>query len=328
MSQDNWIEAKNLPLEEWLALVYAPPKDKVFLQRAFPSDTHRDEYMLSVQIRSHDEVLKLLQAFLVRSTSFDFFDELSFQSLIHAYNSDRERFEKMFSHTYYRRLINYFRVSRKIYPWEGNTWILDLLPHSPKIALEALNAYIFAHIPVLPDTVLYGLWDAEEIIRAKYIGLPKTQSDKIAVLQDLSPRNFEHLTERLYSSMDYETWLTQPTRDGGRDIIAKINIGAKQEFLLIECKRYADTIDVGKVRELYGVVNSEKANRGVLVTSGRFTIDAQKFADDNSIQLIDGDKFVLLLNEHLGANWFQKLDRIIAESEKHYQETRSQKKAK
>ena len=64
------------------------------------------------------------------------------------------------------------------------------------------------------------------------------------------------------------------------------------------------------------------------MTSGRFTIDAQKFADTNSIQLIDGDKFVLLLNEHLGANWFQKLDRIIAESEEHYQETRSQKKAK
>jgi restriction system protein len=96
--------------------------------------------------------------------------------------------------------------------------------------------------------------------------------------------------------------------------------------LLIECKRYADTVDVGIVRELYGVVNSEKANRGVLVTSGRFTHDAQKFADDNSIQLIDGDQFVLLLNEHLGANWFQKLGRIIAESEKHYQETRIQKK--
>jgi HJR/Mrr/RecB family endonuclease len=89
--------------------------------------------------------------------------------------------------------------------------------------------------------------------------------------------------------MEYQTWLTQPTRDGGRDIIAKINVGAEQEFLLIECKRYADTIDMGKVRELYGVVSSEKANRGVLVTSGRFTLDAQKFADDNSMQLINGD---------------------------------------
>jgi restriction system protein len=149
MSQDNWIEAKNLPLEEWLALVYDPPNDKVFLQRAFPSDKHRDEYITSVQSRSHDEVLKLLQAFLVRSTSFNFFDKINFESLTYAYNSDHDRFEKMLSHTYYQRLINYFKVSRLIYPWEGNTWILDLLPHSPKIALEGLNAYIFAHIPVL-----------------------------------------------------------------------------------------------------------------------------------------------------------------------------------
>jgi restriction system protein len=325
MSQDNWIEAKNLSLEAWLALVYDPPKDKLFLQRAFPSDKHRDEYMASVQSRSHDEVLKLLYAFLVRSTSLKVIDELNFESLIYAYNANHERFEKMISHTYYWRLINYFRVSKQIYPWEGNTWVLDLLPHSPRIALEGLNAYIVAHFPILPDTVLHGLWDAEEIIRAKYIGLPKTQSDKVAMLLDLSSRNFENLTERLYSRMAYETRLTPPTRDGGRDIIAKINIGAKQEFLLIECKRYADPIDVGKVRELYGVVSSEKANRGVLVTSSRFTLDAQKFADDNYIQLIDGDKFILLLNEHLGTNWFQKLDRIITESEKHYQETRSQK---
>jgi restriction system protein len=325
MSEKNWIDAKNLTLAEWLDLVYDPPKDKLFLQRAFPSDQHRDEYIATNQSRSHDEVLKLLHSFLIKSTLFDFFDEINFQSLTDAYNSNYERFEKMISHSYYRRLINYFRVSKQIYPWEGNTWVLDLLPYSPKVALEGLNAYIFAHIPILPDMALQGLFDAAEIIRAKYIGLPGTQSDKVAMLLDLSSRQFEHLTERLYHSMDYDTWLTPPTRDGGRDIIAKINDGAKHEFLLVECKRYADTVDVGIIRELYGVVNAEKANRGVLVTSGKFTPDAEKFAGSNSIQLIDGDKFVMLLNEHLGANWVQKLDRIIAESEQHYQATKQAK---
>jgi restriction system protein len=327
MTHEDFIDAEKLSLDEWLDLVFNPPKGKLFLRRAFPSDRHRDEYIATIQKRSHDEVRRLLHSFLVKSTSVDIWDELNYSSLLHAYKTDRERFERMFNHTYFRRLANHFKVSKEIYPWEGNTWILDLLPHSPKLALEGLHAYTFAHIPVAPDMVLQGLFDAEEVIRAKYIGLPETQSDKVAALFDLSSRQFEHLTERLYHSMGYDTWLTKPSRDGGRDVIAKINDGARHEFLLVECKRYLGTVDVGIVRELYGVVNSEKANRGVLVTSGKFTPDAQKFADDNSMQLINGDKFVLLLNEHLGANWFQKLARIMTESEQHYLETRKSAKS-
>ena len=83
---------------------------------------------------------------------------------------------------------------------------------------------------------MQGLFDAEEVIRAKYVGLPKTQGDKVALLLDLSSRQFEQLTERLYHSMGYDTWLTQPSRDGGRDIVAKIDDGARHEFLLVECK--------------------------------------------------------------------------------------------
>ena len=145
MTETNFIDAKNLTLEEWLKLVYNPPKDKFFLQRAFPSDKHRDEYIATIQDRSHDDVLNLLYSFLIKSGSFDL-DEIRFQSLIYACKSNYELYVKMISHSYYQRLISYFTFSKEIYPWEGNTWVLDLLPHSPKAALEALNAYIFAHI--------------------------------------------------------------------------------------------------------------------------------------------------------------------------------------
>jgi hypothetical protein len=101
MTEINIIDAKNLTLAEWLNLVYDPPKDKVFLQRTFPSDKHRDEYIATIQSRSHDEVLTLLHSFLIKSTSFDFFDEINFHSLTHAYDSDYERFKKMISHSYY-----------------------------------------------------------------------------------------------------------------------------------------------------------------------------------------------------------------------------------
>jgi restriction system protein len=319
---DELIYTEKISLQEWLELVYHPPKDKIFLRHSFPTDKHRDEYISTIQKRTDEEVLRLLHAFLMCSTTIDFFDEINFTSLVDAYKSDRDKYERMISHTYYQRLVNHFIVSKNIYPWEGNTWILDLLPHSPRIALEGLNAYIFAHIPFLPDNALQGLFDAEEVIRAKYIGIPKTQRDKVKLLLDLSTRQFENLTERFYHALGYETWLTKPTRDGGRDIVAKIHSGAKHEFILIECKRSSGSIGIGVVRNLFGVIDYERANRGVIVTSGKFTRDAQMFADDTSIQLISGDEFVLLLNEHLGTNWGQKIARFIAESEKQYLKTK------
>ena len=52
------------------------------------------------------------------------------------------------------------------------------------------------------------------------------------------------------------------------------------------------------VRELLGVVVSEKASKGILVTSGRFTEEAKKFASANSeIDLVDGPKLAALIRD-------------------------------
>lgn len=321
MNDDNFIDATKLTLQEWLEIVYNPPAGKIF-NRSFPTEKLRNEYLDGIQNRSHDEVTKLLKSMLIKSSSFGLIDEIRFQGLTIAHENNPELFNNMISHTYYQRLVKYFKISEKIYPWEGNTWILDLLPRSPKIALEGLNAYLFANIPVLPDVPLQCLFDVAEIIRAKYIGLPGTQVDKVEFLQGLSSRQFENLAERLYDRLEYETELTQPTRDGGRDVIAKIDNGIKNEILIVECKRYTGSVGFDIVQRLNGALHHDRANRGVVITSGRFTVHARKLANECSIQLIDGEKFVRLLNEHLGTNWTQKIDRIIAESEKHYQETK------
>jgi restriction system protein len=142
MAKKNWIDTAKLTLAEWLELVYDPfIEDKSFLPRSFLSNEHLDEYIATVQSRSHEEVENLLLFLLIESASYPI-DKLRFQVLMHVRNTDDEMFKNMTSHTYYRRLLVYFRVSKKVYPWEGNTWILDLLPHSPKAALEVLRAYI------------------------------------------------------------------------------------------------------------------------------------------------------------------------------------------
>ena len=172
------------------------------------------------------------------------------------------------------------------------------------------------------------MYDATELIRAKFIGLPGTQSEAIEFLLNLSPRDFECLVERLYDSMDYETELTPPQKDGGRDVIALKHKPREQENLRIECKRYSDPVGVEIARELLGVISSEKANKGVLVTTSHFTSGAEKYAEQNPrLELITGDEMVLLLNEHLGPKWPLHIDRLIAESQKYSEKMGGSSKA-
>jgi restriction system protein len=215
---------------------------------------------------------------------------------------------------YYRRLLIHHSYPDREWPWEGNTWILDLLPHFPKKALEALDAYIVAHAQILPDSALFGHFDAAEIIRARYIGLPGTHQEGLDFLASLDPRQFECVVERLYRSMGYETELTSQQGDGGRDINAYRTTTGQRERLLIECKLYSRPVGVELTRRLYGSVHDARANRGVLASNNYFTRGAKTFAARNSLELIGGAELIPLLNQHLGLKWPLHIERLVQES--------------
>lgn len=96
----------------------------------------------------------------------------------------------------------------------------------------------------------------------------------------LNPRRFEELVAELLTRDGMEVQLTQPTRDGGRDILAVHRGAAGQHLYLVECKRYSPRrpIGVDMVRALYGIVEQERATAGLLITTSRFTADALAFA--------------------------------------------------
>jgi restriction system protein len=69
--------------------------------------------------------------------------------------------------------------------------------------------------------------------------------------------------------------------------------------MLVQCKQWR-TYQVGVkiVREMYGLMMAEHADRVFIVSVGSYTKDAADFARDKPIELIDGDKLVKLRNEH------------------------------
>lgn len=99
-------------------------------------------------------------------------------------------------------------------------------------------------------------------------------------LYRLQPREFEEMIAELMRKQGYEVELTKQTRDNGYDILAILRLGsfhAPVKFL-VECKRYSERnkIDVGIVRSFKEVIDTEKANRGIIVTTFYFTSDAIK----------------------------------------------------
>ena len=89
--------------------------------------------------------------------------------------------------------------------------------------------------------------------------------------------------------------LTSPSKDGGVDIYATAK-GALGRFLyLVECKKYGpqQRVQVGIVRQLYGVVQAKRAAGGVVATTSFFTSGARELQRDLQFQLSLKDFFAV-----------------------------------
>ncbi len=63
---------------------------------------------------------------------------------------------------------------------------------------------------------------------------------------------------------------------------------------LVQCKQYrARQVTLSMVRDFYGAMSSQRnMESGFFVTTGSATLEAGKFAEENSIELIDGSKLL------------------------------------
>ena len=114
-------------------------------------------------------------------------------------------------------------------------------------------------------------------------------------LMDLNPFQFETLVANLFGKMGLESKLTRSSKDGGVDCVAfdpRPVLGGK---VVIQAKRYRHTVGVSAVRDLYGTMMNEGANKGILVATSGYGPDAFEFCKDKPIELIDGGGLLYLL---------------------------------
>lgn len=117
-------------------------------------------------------------------------------------------------------------------------------------------------------------------------------------LMELTPGEFESLITNLFTRMGLETRMTQASRDGGVDCVAFDNRPIFGGKVIIQAKRYKNTIPVSAVRDLFGTVHNEGASKGILVTTSGFGRGSFDFAKDKPLELLSGSNLLYLLNVH------------------------------
>ncbi len=115
-------------------------------------------------------------------------------------------------------------------------------------------------------------------------------------------QDFEHLIreifEREYSSIGGEVKVTQSSRDKGVDAIAFDPDPIRGGKVIIQAKRYTNTVHIESVRALYGIMQDEGAMKGILITTSDFGSDSYSFVKDKPITLLNGGNLLSMLHKH------------------------------
>jgi hypothetical protein len=99
-------------------------------------------------------------------------------------------------------------------------------------------------------------------------------------LYKLSPRKYEEFLEIVFQNNGYRTLLGPGSNDGGVDLRLYTNDIVGESVTLVQAKRYnsGNPIELQAVQALTAVVDDQKANRGLFVTTSRYLPCAKKFA--------------------------------------------------
>lgn len=109
-------------------------------------------------------------------------------------------------------------------------------------------------------------------------------------LSGMSWREFEMLVGEAFRRRGYAV---EETGGGGADGGVDLVLRKDGKTSLVQCKQWkVYSVPVQTVRELYGLMLHHKAAGAFVVTSGRFTKDAEAFAAGKGIQLVNGVKLV------------------------------------
>lgn len=122
----------------------------------------------------------------------------------------------------------------------------------------------------------------------------------LAILLRLEPDAFERLCQRVLRESGFtKVEVTGRSGDGGIDGAGVLRVNLISFHVRFQCKRYAGAVPAKEIRDFRGAMVG-RADKGLFMTTGRFTRDAAREAVRDgapAIDLIDGTTLCELLKD-------------------------------
>jgi restriction system protein len=120
----------------------------------------------------------------------------------------------------------------------------------------------------------------------------------LGVLKSMAPDSFERLSQRILRESGFTKVEVQGrSGDGGIDGAGVLRMNLVSFHVLFQCKRWKDAVSASVIRDFRGAMVG-RADKGLIITTGRFTSDAQREAVRDgapAIDLVDGETLCDLL---------------------------------
>lgn len=176
---------------------------------------------------------------------------------------------------------------------------LNLADVDPKACFKALKGVGSSKLSGLAAIAPILKLDKEDRRFVTSYDVKIAEGDNLAAMDW---EDFEHLIRELFEKeftrAGGEVKITRASRDGGVDAVVFDPDVIRGGKIVIQAKRYTNTVDVSAVRDLYGTVLNEGANKGILVTTADYGPDAYAFAKDKPLTLLNGANLLHLLEKH------------------------------
>lgn len=179
--------------------------------------------------------------------------------------------------------------------WEN----IDLKYIDTKTCFKQLKGVSVANIETATPIIPVLTFDKNN---KKFIKGYNVETNSGTNLAAMDWQDFENLVRELFewefSKNGGEVKITQASRDGGVDAVIFDPDPIRGGKIIVQAKRYTNTVDVSAVRDLYGTVINEGANKGILITTSDYGADSYNFVKDKPITLLNGAHLLGLLEKH------------------------------
>ena len=268
-------------------------RERLYSERDFAKVYERDLYLLT---------LKSIES-LFESDDDNKLTGILFNGIIQDYSPTTGQLER--------------KVIMSVYARKEQFDGIDLEHVDPKACFKSLKGVSAAKLgdikPVSPVLVL----DKED---KRFIKNQDVSTNSGTNLASMDWQEFEQLVRQVlemeFGKNGGEVKVTQASRDGGVDAVIFDPDPLRGGKIIVQAKRYTNTVPVSAVRDLYGSLINEGASSGILITTSDFGPDSYDFAKDKPLKLLNSGHLLGLLQKN-GMQGYIDLDeakRVLKES--------------